>query len=288
VTAVSNRIRTLELIDRSLAAEAELWVRVDPEQPAPGLELRGRLMGPRCRYSSTVEVAYPLRPFPRPPQGLTGLAARVAIPEASLWDPESPFFYEGPVELWQDGRRCDRVVVRHGLRSVSLGPRGLRWNGQPLALRGREVDRTPEEQEAQAWHDGGVNLLLAPATKQTAALWDIADRVGFAVIGRLSRIDDDVLALLGTLETHPCQLGWLLEESAGDHANVERLASRPRTTRLGARLEGPCDDWLEARIAFLVGPADQAADLAAVHRRPLLLVGEGGADDPLVFGRVGR
>src|SRR5919201_1885533 len=141
---MNNRIHQLEVRDRStVPAEAEVWITVVPEQVTPATEVRGRLMGPRCPYASTVEVAYPLRPLPRPGATGPGLVRRVLIPEASLWDPESPFLYQGPVELWQDGQRCDQVTVSHGLRTISLGPRGLRWNGRPLALRGREVACPP-------------------------------------------------------------------------------------------------------------------------------------------------
>ena len=52
---------------------------------------------------TTVEVAYPLRPFePKPAD--TQLAARVAIPEPSLWQPEHPFVYDAVIELWQNGQ----------------------------------------------------------------------------------------------------------------------------------------------------------------------------------------
>src|SRR5687768_8525338 len=99
---MSNAIRRVVVRDRSLSPSgAELWVTVEAESDAPGAEVRGRLMGPRCLYASTVEVAYPLRPFPRHPEGLPPLTRRVVIPEPSFWDAESPFLYEGPVELWE-------------------------------------------------------------------------------------------------------------------------------------------------------------------------------------------
>ncbi len=57
---MDNRIRQIEVRDRSLIpAEAEVWITVTPEHHTPTTEVRGRLMGPRCPYASTVEVAYP-------------------------------------------------------------------------------------------------------------------------------------------------------------------------------------------------------------------------------------
>ena len=72
-------------------------------------QVRGRLTGPRCPYTTTVEVAYPFREHSRDygEGGSPRLTLRAIIPEPSWWDPQTPFLYEGPVELWQDGRLVD-------------------------------------------------------------------------------------------------------------------------------------------------------------------------------------
>src|SRR5437868_6764586 len=113
---MSNRILDVWLDNRSLdPISAEAAVLVRPERLTATAELRGKLMGPSCPYAATVEIAYPLLPPRRdePPEEGT-LRARIVIPEASLWDPQSPFLYTGPIELWQDGRCCDRAMVHHG------------------------------------------------------------------------------------------------------------------------------------------------------------------------------
>jgi hypothetical protein len=118
---MSNRILDVELhTRRANAAEAEIWVRVVPEHLTPATELRGRLVGPKCPGVTTVEVAYPLRPFPHPPADWPGLAARVVIPEPNRWEPACPFVYDGVVELWQDGQRCEvRQVPGYRVLTVS-------------------------------------------------------------------------------------------------------------------------------------------------------------------------
>src|SRR5437763_15625817 len=121
---MSQRIRRVELSDPTLVpAEAEVWVTVHLDRLTPTTAVRGRLMGPTCRYAGTVEVAYPLRslgPSQKPPASEgPALTTRVVIPEPSFWDPESPFLYHGPVELWEDGERREQVTVRHGLRTRS-------------------------------------------------------------------------------------------------------------------------------------------------------------------------
>jgi hypothetical protein len=103
-------------VRRLSAAEAEVWFLIDAEQVTPATEVRGRLTGPRCPGVTTVEVAYPLRPFPRPPEGVTPLSRRVVVPDPSLWEPGQPFVYRAVVELWEDGRRCDVAEFDYGLR----------------------------------------------------------------------------------------------------------------------------------------------------------------------------
>ena len=117
---MSNRIRNVQIAQRRWdAAEAELWVSVEPEVLTATTEVRGRLMGPRCPGVTTVEVAYPLRPLPRPQTGQAVVIDARRDPRPVAWEPQRPFVYEGPVELWQDGQKCDQVPVRVLGRAVS-------------------------------------------------------------------------------------------------------------------------------------------------------------------------
>lgn len=273
---MSNRILQVTVEDRSVVpAAAELAVTVIPERLTPATEVRGRLMGPRCPYADTVEVAYALRPLPPSRAGQVspaadGITLRVIIPEASLWEPESPFLYEGPVELWQDGQRCDRVTVRHGLRSLGLGPRGLRINGRPLRLKGREAVPESDEQ-ALVLRREGYNLLAVPVGDETAHCWERADRLGFLVVGRVAGWGDDVERRLSALREHASCFGWLLDASAAAEFLEDWGAER-----IGSELDSPPDRPLPEGIHFLVCPADRAA-LFAGHGLPLLL--RGSAED---------
>jgi hypothetical protein len=98
-----TRIRALD--------QAHADVRVMFDNLPASVNVRGRLMGPRCPGVSTVEVAYPLRPLP----GEAG-AFQVLIPEPNMWSPVLPFRYEGPVEFWQGGELVGQVTLSLGLR----------------------------------------------------------------------------------------------------------------------------------------------------------------------------
>jgi hypothetical protein len=281
---MDNRIRRMEVIDRGAApAEAEVGVRVESMYRTPTTELRGRLMGPRCPYASTVEVAYPLRPSTRQPPGLEGLSRRVVIPEASLWDPESPFLYQGPVELWQDGRLCDRVVVTMGLRQRGLGPRGLRWNGKPLSLRGREVTETAEPEAAEQ-RRAGWNLWLAPA-EALPGLCDLADRVGFLVLGRLREMPDAAPWHDG-LATHPGFLGWLVGQADLERPWLRDFLALPGLAPVGVELDSLPAAPLPEGVRFLVCPADLAADPACPSLPRLLRGPARDGTAGVVLGRI--
>jgi hypothetical protein len=272
---MTNQILRVSVRDRSPApASAEVWVTVLPERRDAGTEVRGRLTGPRCAYAATIEVAYPLRPLGPSTRGsepAEGITLRSVIPEASFWEPESPFLYEGPVELWQDGACCDRTVVRCGLRTVALGPRGLRVNGRPLTLRGREAPGA-DEGTIRAFHDSGVNLLVCGAgshpaigTRQVGNLphiADIADRVGLFILGRLPQAEAEALSLASALAAHPCGLGCLVPADAG------WLDQLPPGMLVGVELQTPPASPLSDALHFVAGTAE-----LAVLGRPLLLHG---------------
>ncbi|MGH7174270.1 MAG: hypothetical protein ACRELF_04355 [Gemmataceae bacterium] len=210
---MDNRIRRITVRNVQLMpAQAEVWITVVPEHQTSTTEVRGRLMGPSCPYASTIEVAYPLRPLSpsQKPTEPTGLTRRVIIPEVSLWEPQCPFLYQGPIELWQDGQRHDRVIVRHGLRSVHRNERGLCVNGRPLTLQGRRIAVCSDE-EATRLRQKGYNLFIAPVTASSLAVWERADRFGFLVLGQLGE-DADETRLVEMLHPQASCLGWLNAE----------------------------------------------------------------------------
>lgn len=183
---MTNRIQNIRILqDLRDPTEPVIWIGVIPEFQSASTELKGRLMGPRCRYSSTVEVAYPLLAAPQPPQDFPALARRVIIPEACLWDPVSPFLYQGPVELWEESQCCDQRLISLGLRTIQSGPMGLRINGKAFTI--KEIERDSlTELEALRLREQGYNTLIVPGEEVTASLWEIADQVGFFVITKMS------------------------------------------------------------------------------------------------------
>ena len=101
------RIQSLTITPvRMSPAEAALSITVQLSGPVENFELhyelRGKLVGPRRVGFTTIEVAYSLRTNRDNPLSLTGV-----IPEPNFWSVETPFRYDGTVELWQAGVKCD-------------------------------------------------------------------------------------------------------------------------------------------------------------------------------------
>ena len=215
-----------------------------------------------------MEVAYPLRPLPNS----NGLSARVVIPEPSLWEPACPFLYEGVVELWEDGARCEQAPIRRGLRRVLLGPGGLRVNGETMMLRGRTAARPAD----------GFNLVLAQAANAPADVWDRADVQGYFVLGRLDDWRDASLQTAIALSDHPSCLGWLTPPPDGAEA-VAAMRRLNRRALVGVELVEASREPLLAGVNFIACPSDRAAELRPLGL-PLLVYR--GAPSPGVFGTV--
>jgi hypothetical protein len=195
---------------------------------------------------------------------------RVIIPEASFWDPESPFLYEGPVELWQGGRLCDQVRLRRGLRITNLGPRGLRWNGRLLPLRGA-MRSEGKEDDLFRLHQAGCNALLVPV--EAADLWDLADQVGFLLLGRIA--DRSGYGRAGELEQHPSCLGWVVDSRMLQDPMVKAVGVHPGRLRsgnlVGIELAQRPAEPLPEGLQFVVCPEALLAALAEMNLPKLLL-----------------
>jgi hypothetical protein len=184
---------------RLTPTEAELVVEVTYAPAPPTCELHGRLMGPTCAYSTTVEVAYPIRKSRVSEDDPRKLIGRVIIPEPSWWDPDSPFLYTAVVELWADGRKADESRFSCGLRTAKLTPHGLWWNGRSLDLQTKSGRSHNEAEWAHARAEG-FNSVAAPAALAAAA-WDYGDRVGLLIV-------TDQTVLVDTVR-HPSAVGWM-------------------------------------------------------------------------------
>jgi hypothetical protein len=206
---LENAVTIRKHIVRLTPAEAELRFLVTFGGSADDLQVRGRLMGPRCPYAATVEVAYPLRELERErgQAGSTNILLRTVIPEPSMWDPESPFLYAGPLGIWRGNELLEQQLQQIGFIGWGLGTRGLRVNGKYLDLQATHIKELNPELCAQlrAQH---FNCIVVEVSEAAASTWDMADRFGFFVLGRITQ--GDAWPVARRLEGRPSSLGWIL------------------------------------------------------------------------------
>jgi hypothetical protein len=228
--------------------------RLDPAETEIHLSapepVSARLLGPRCRFASTVEVAHWFRPAP----GSTG-TLRAIVPEPSLWDPESPFLYDAIIRP-ETGPEIRRTI---GLRTVSLGSSGVLVQRKPWRLSGVERRHLDDAAELRA---AGVNTIVCPVTPGTLGLWDVADSWGFFMLGELSA---ESLSLAPQLEDHASCLGWICDPSLSPPAGI-----------VGIRASGAdVPDWAR----FTVGSTPTGA---------LPWIANGASNDPASSSSIGR
>jgi hypothetical protein len=174
-----SRIKSVDVRPiRLTPTEAELAIDLHCSELHATSELHGRLMGPSCLYSTTIEIAYPVKMSARE-RGQPILHGRVIIPEPAWWDAESPFLYHGPIELWEHESRIESMALRLGLRHAEWNGEHLVWNGKPVTLKSQTLSEIDEPTLHSIRERGFNSVILPPADAKIA--WPIADRIGLYV-----------------------------------------------------------------------------------------------------------
>jgi hypothetical protein len=300
---MTNSIKDIHIWNHRLnPSEAEVAIGVTPEHVSSMTQVRGRLVGPQCRCASTVEVAYALRETGREyaSEGIPGIICQVLIPEPSLWDPVSPFLYKGQIELLESGKQCEVVQITHCLRELSLGRYGLRINGAALSLRGKSLVGPVSEADAISLHNQGINTLLVDVDNSTPILWDMADRLGFIILTRISNEQELKMALGRTREIRNRSfcLGWLISPQAVEN-ELALIAAQTllSTPLLGLELTRAPSGPVPEGFTFVAYEESLAPSLAEIKMPSLLLTNREEAGElsarktlshPVLLGRIGK
>lgn len=203
----SHRIRSVHMeIGRLSPAEADVRFEVTVDRPDKRLDTKGRLVGPRCVYASTVEVAYPLRDSPAGESNR--LSKGVIIPEPNLWEPACPFLYEGTIELLENQSPIDVITMTVGLRTIAISGRSFLLNGRRFEPKAIEIAQVTEADLAEARNESYTVVL--PVAEDARPFWQACDRIGVGVFGRLPRHS---MPAREHFANHPCLLGWIADEA---------------------------------------------------------------------------
>jgi hypothetical protein len=253
--------------------EAELWISVEDGDNDSSVDLSGRARGPLCKYASTVEISYPLRPL----KGAPGRTKRLLIPEPSLWTPQTPFLYYLDLS-WNAGNSAG---INHGIRRLEMIRQGCRLNGQPFTF--EAIRRRPlAESELTSLRQTGFNSVvfslheLRENMTRPAAGW-LCDRMGAFAFVELDEdsLDEDWLLPWAT----PTSVaGWLIPqhsatESVRDTRVLSELLSWPGQ-HFGVQLTSMPKDPLPNWVSFITCPAELLPHCEQIPL-PKLIVGDG-------------
>lgn len=175
------------------------------------------------------------------------------------WSPEDPALYDVVVELWQSGKRIDRISTRFGLRFCAFRPDGFYLNEKKIKLLGLNRHQSfpyvggamparVQRRDADILKSLGMNLVRTSHYPQSRHFLDRCDEIGLMVfeeipgwqhIGDQDWQDVSVCNVEEMIErdyNHPSIILWgvRINESQDNHAFYVRTnaaAHRLDTTR---------------------------------------------------------
>jgi len=233
--------------------EAEIWLTSASAEP------HGRFLGPRCRYASTIEVAYPLQPLPRSVQPADSFTKRVHIAEPSLWTPQTPYLYRADIE--QAG---GRISFHHGFRLLDIRPDGCRLNGRHYTF---TVAEAASSASLAQLREQGMNAVVQSYSADLSESLAIADALGIFVFVRVAAQSlPDAVQL--ARQKNPSLAGWLLTDEAIRGMDKPSFVDEQH---MGVELTSPPTDQLPPWVSFAACSASLADQLSGHKLPPILL-----------------
>jgi beta-galactosidase len=128
------------------------------------------------------------------PHGSGGFEQTMTIDHPHLWSVDSPYLYHVVVQLFSNGKVCDEVTVKTGIRSLSFdAARGFRLNGIPMKLKGGCIhhDNGPlgsrsydaaELRKVALLKSAGFNAIRCAHNPPSPGLLNACDSLGMLVI----------------------------------------------------------------------------------------------------------
>lgn len=164
----------------------------------------------------------------------TPLSWELEIPDAKLWSAKTPDLYEAVVTLKKDGKICDCVTERFGIRMISVSPeQGLLINGEKEFLRGGCIHNdkgvigvinndATELHRAKKIKEAGFNAIRSAHHPMSRSLMRACDETGLYVMDEAfdywyrpkggnpytqlfeQKFPEDTKAMVQDAYNHPC------------------------------------------------------------------------------------
>ena len=122
------------------------------------------------------------------------ISADLAFTRPALWSPETPHLHEAEIELSCDGRVCDRIRQRFGIRTITVSSKaGFQVNGKTYQLQGAcihhdngilgaaAIDRA-ERRKVELVKANGFNAIRCSHNPPSPHFLDTCDELGMIVM----------------------------------------------------------------------------------------------------------
>ncbi len=242
---------------------------VDPAELATW-RLEGRIVGPTCRYSSTLQARIPLAH-----RGLTtwgdrlALLAEAAVPDPCSWSTELPFLYRAIGDVVVGPATRAAFEQPFGLRRLSIVRRRIALEGRLWVPRVVRREAVVEPTPLESWRAADTALFVDDPDE---ALCRAADETGVVLFARAPQPVDDCNAALQRYGTHPSIAVVELPAAAHDPAP----ANLARNTLVAYGSDSDTDAPRGAPRIVELEPAETfvpAAEAPLFIRRKLTTVG---------------
>lgn len=161
-----------------------------------------------------------------------GSGLTLTIPNVRLWDGvEDPYLYTAVATLCKDGRECDRVQTRFGVRTFRFDPdQGFFLNGRSYPLRGvsrhqdwkgtgNAITRAHQDRDMELIREIGANTIRLAHYQHDQYFYDLCDQYGMVVWAEIPYISEhlpggrentlsQMKELIVQNYNHPCIVTW--------------------------------------------------------------------------------
>ena len=174
------------------------------------------------------------------------------IPDAKLWNDDTPFLYTCKVTLQDNGSIMDSRECAFGIRMIEWSPQGLLVNGQETLLRGGCVHHDngilgacayaeAEERKVRIMKEYGYNAIRSAHNPCSRAMLDACDRLGMYMMDEtwdmwyqhknkydyasdfMDHYEDDIVSMIQKDYNHPSVIMYSIGNGVSEPAKGEGM-----------------------------------------------------------------
>ena len=202
-------------------AAARVYVVAVPNRDAPADELAayrlsGQIIGPTCRYSSTLQTKIPFHHRGLTPCGdRTALLAEALVPDPCYWSTELPFLYRAVGQITGTDADPTPFDQTFGIRSVGVLRNKLTFNGKVWVPRCIAANEVLADIPLLQWRETAVTRLTDAASDE---LCQAASETGVCIITIVRGGGQSTCESLTRLSRYPAVVASIIDS----HESLDR------------------------------------------------------------------